>query len=306
MTTPTTSSLPIYLVLADSHAKRVPSQIFTPSHQVIVHSISGLKWRDHHQAHLSAVHLIRQPSFSSILASTTSLLCLIGSNSLRSFTSTQVIEHLKEFIHIIRTFHPQLNHPLSISVVVTFPSEKPSFRFPTISSLHHNIQTYNHELYSLSSLLHIQIVDFRINTLHLAPDRLHLHHQFSHLIHHNILQHFQYIHSSTSISISSSNPISLPSILRSEEARTRRNRRRNQRAALKQASLSLARIVSSEWTITHVKEYLKNHNFNFAKISPIHNRRLRIRFNDRPSFQATSTGLDEHIFSSETFSRMFS
>src|SRR5207248_8327144 len=95
---PPTSTPSKYFVLADSHAKLTPTLTSTPSHQLTVASISGLKWVDDYLHHLSAIHLLYSPTISNNIASSQAIMLLIGSNSLRLFPAARVLSQVQHFI----------------------------------------------------------------------------------------------------------------------------------------------------------------------------------------------------------------
>ncbi|CAF2865804.1 unnamed protein product, partial [Rotaria sp. Silwood2] len=74
---------PMYFVLTDSHGNYVPSTITTSSYSIIVKAISGLKWIDNYNSNLSTLTLLSTTTLDSHLSSTTALMLLIGTNSVR-------------------------------------------------------------------------------------------------------------------------------------------------------------------------------------------------------------------------------
>lgn len=288
-----------YFVLADSHAKLLPQFTSTPTHQITVTSISGLKWVDDHQHHLSALHQLLSPTISHHVASSNAIMFLIGSNSLRVFPAARVLNHVQHIISTFRQQHPHLTSPQSISIVSTFPCGKPSNTFPTPTLLQQNINLYNHQLYNLSTQLKFTIADFQIHPQHLSPDQLHIHRRFSSLIPHNIFTYFDHLASSSLTSPAKVN-------CRSAEAVKLRNRHRHSKLAKQQTYFYISRTVTPPWTSKHVKTYLQDKQLPFAKVSPIRNNQLRIRFNNALTLQATDASLPQDIFSAEYFLQVFS
>lgn len=186
----TTSSTLNYFVLADSHAKYTRPQTTSSSCQITVKSISGLKWFDRRQLNISAYHQLENESISDSIASSKAIMCLIGSNSVRSFSATECIEHLKDFLYRLRRHHNHLMQPNSVTIVLAFPCQKTSYSFPTIELLMYNINKYNRELIQIATSLNVQIIDFNIRTSHLSFDGLHIHRRFSYLIPNKIFEHF--------------------------------------------------------------------------------------------------------------------
>ena len=287
-----------YFVLADSHAKFIPPVTSTPTHQIIITSISGLKWVDNHQHHLSAIHQLHSPPISNHIASSNAIMLLIGSNSLRVFSASHVLNHVQDLLLALRHAHPHLSSQQSICVVNTFPCGKPSSSFPTPTLLQHNIDLYNTQLQVLSVHLTFTVIDFHVQPQHLSPDHLHIHKHFSYLIPHHIFNYFN-------ILTSSSTTTSPKVISRSVAAIHRRNQRRHLKSAKKQAAFYICRTISPPWTLDYVKTYLLNKQLPFAKLPPIRNNRIRIRFNNALTLQATKSSLPKDFFSSENFSKVF-
>ena len=149
-----------YFVLADSHAKLIPQVTSTPTHQITVVSISGLKWLDNHHQHLSAIHQLHSPNISSSIASSSAIMVLIGSNSLRVFSAACVLNHVHDLISVLSQNHPHFSSQQSICIVTTFPCGKPSNTFPQPTLLQHNIDLYNKQLQALSVYLNYTVIDF--------------------------------------------------------------------------------------------------------------------------------------------------
>jgi hypothetical protein len=296
---PTTSSPTKYFILADSHAKLVPRLTTTPTHQIIIESISGLKWVDDYQPHLSVLHLFNSPTIFSHLVAANAVMFLIGSNSLRIFPASRVLNQIQHVISVLRQQHPHLAKKDSICIVSTFPCFKSSYTFPTPQLIQHNISSFNEHLFFVADNLNITVVDFAIQPHHLSIDQLHINNNYSHLVPNNIFNYFDRL---ISISRLTSSKVSV----RSKDAKKRRNRRRHLRLAEKQANFYICRRISPSWTLKDVKTYLQKNKIQFAKLSPIRNNQLRIRFNNLLSLQTTNSILVEDFFSSENFSRVFS
>ena len=292
---PATSTSQKYFVLADSHAKFVPRVTTTPTYQIIVESISGLKWIDERQHHLSALHLFQTHSTLSHLTSSNAVMFLIGSNSLRTFPAPIVINQIQYLINSLRQQHPHLAHKSSIGIVTTFPCFKTSYSFPTPASLQHNINLFNEQLFILATSINITIVDFVIQPFHLSTDQLHIHQAFSNIVSNNIFNYFANL-----------NPTSLTTCqkvsCRSNDALKRRNRRRHLRLTEKQTNFYICRAVHHSWTLIKIKTYLQQNEIHFAKLAPIRNNQLQIRFNNSQALQIADSMLPQDIFSSQTFS----
>ena len=283
-----------YFVLADSHAKLMPQVTSTPTHQVTVVSISGLKWVDNHHQNLSAIHQLDSPNISSSIASSNAIMFLIGCNSLRVFSASCVLNHVHDLISVLRQNHPHFSSQQSICIVTTFPCGKPSNTFPRPTLLQHNIDLYNKQLQASSVYLNYTVIDFNIQPQHLSPDHLHLHEDFSYFVPQHIFNYFNILASA------STTPPPIVSS-RSAEAIRRRNSRRHSRLAEKQAQFYICRTISPPWTVKQVKTYLHNKQLPFAKISPIRNNQVRIRFNNALALKATDSSLPKDFFSSGNF-----
>jgi hypothetical protein len=285
----TSSILKKYFVLADSHATFVPRLTTTTTHEVVIQSISGLKWIDDDQHHLSAFHLLQTYPIFSCLASANAVLFLIGSNSLRKFTASTVIHQVHHILHNLRQQHPHLVDKTSLGIVTTFPCFKVSYTFPTPTLLQNNISSFNEQLYFLATHLHFTVADFAIQPHHLRVDLLHLNTNYSHLVPNNIFHYFNWL-----------NTISTPTCphvsCRSADAIQRRNRHCHLRFADKQANFYISRTISPSWTLKNIKTYLQQHQIPFAKLSPIRNTKLRIRFNNLQDLQACNSMLPANSF----------
>ena len=176
MSSQPTSTTPFRcVVLGDSHAKSLPQVFATPSHELTAISISDLKWIDDHHHHLSAIHQLHSQHISSCITSCHALMLLIGSNSLRIFPASRVLNDVQSLVAELRRIHSHLSSPQSICIVTTFPCSKPSNTFPSPLLLQQNIDFYNNQLQTLSAQLNVTVIDFPVQPYHLSPDRLHLH-----------------------------------------------------------------------------------------------------------------------------------
>ncbi|CAF4597026.1 unnamed protein product, partial [Rotaria sp. Silwood2] len=274
----TTSTPKQYFVLADSHGRFVPRLTTTPTHQIIIQSISGLKWIDDDQHHLSAFHLLQTYPIFSHLASATAVMFLIGSNSLRKFSASIALNEIQHIISNLRQQHLHLAKKDSIGIVTTFPCFKFSYIFPTPALIQHNINIFNEQLYFLATNLNFRIVDFAIQPYHLSIDQLHIDNYYSNLVSNNIFNYFDRL-------ISTSIPADQQVSRRSNDALMRRNRRRHLRLAEKQACFYICKTVNPSWTLEIIKTYLQQNQIPFAKLSTIRNNQLRIRFNNLHTLQ---------------------
>lgn len=135
----THSSLKHYLIIADSHAKYVPTHIKTKSYDIIVKTISGLKWIDFYNQQLSLNHLLSTSQFHFLLSSVNSVLFLIGTNSVRIFCYSTILNQIREIMNFIRHKYLQLNTRNSIIISITFPCFKTTRRYSSERLLMRNI-----------------------------------------------------------------------------------------------------------------------------------------------------------------------
>lgn len=293
------SLLPIYFVLSDSHSKFVPPSTTTSSHKIIVKSISGLSWLNKYNSHLSAIYQIETTIIASHISSSKSILLLIGTNSIRSSPAAVVINQVKNFVLLLRDQHPHLVDKSSINIVRVFPCRKTSFSFPTCESLQQNIDFYNEQLVSLSHDFNFAIVDFQIEHHYLGPDNLHIHFNHREIVKNSIFNYFDSLTSQSSSSTIRSNK-------RSATALAERTQHKHEKLDEKQKLLQIKRKITTPWTLNKVKEFLKQKKIEFAKLPPIHNNVLPIRFNNSISLEKANKTLSQDIFSEETFFRSFS
>jgi hypothetical protein len=329
--TPAHSTSPTYFVLSDSHAKFVPRSIVNPTYQLVVKSVSGLKWFDPRNHELSAFAVLQTPSISSHIQSAAAVMLLIGTNSTRSFVASEIIHQVQSFIPLLRDLHPHLTDPRSIVVVATFPCRKASFTFPcrkasftfpcrkasftfpcrkasftfpcrkasftfpTPSLLRDNIHHYNEQLLVLTQRLQFTLVNFEVTENHLSHDNIHLHHHHTDLVHRSICAYFDQVSRPPS-------PPPPPKVhLRSKEAVSRRNRRRHEKLTQLQHQFFITRAVESPWTLQHVKQFLREHLIRFAKLPPIYRNQLRIQFNNPIDLQTADALLPHNVFSATQF-----
>ena len=287
-----TSSLavPAYLALTDSHGKYMPTNISTSTYSIVTQAVSGLRWFDPYRADLSALNLLSTPPLSSQLASTSALLFLIGTNSVRYHPASVVLSDIKRVIDFVRTTHPHLSRKHSINIVCCFPCLKPIYPFNTTQSLLNNIHEYNCSLFDLADTLNFTVINFDVTPTHLGSDRMHLHHNYKNLVPDSINNYFAYL---------SSIPQTLPfkTVGRSPEAIARRNHQRHLKRAAQQQQHVLKRRVSPPWRLDTIKAFLREQNIKFAKLPPIHRNVVRIQFNNADDLRAADRVLSQAVFS---------
>ena len=278
-----------FFILADSHAKKIPSMQSTPNFTVTTRAISGLAWINEQNPDLCARSHLSSSSFSSILSNTDAIMFLIGTNSVRTTHATRIIDQITEVITVLRTNHPHVVRSNSIVVALTFPCCRPSHTFLTESSLSSNINDYNDQLQLLSTRLSFVLLDFHADTSHLNDDGMHLRPIHQHLIHDSIFHHFSHFTPHRIVTVSAIPKTSTPSSpiptsatkppqsqSRSREALDRRNKKRHEKMKRKQQSHSIQRRIHPGWTLQAIKQCLDHHSVRYGGIPPTHRNILDI------------------------------
>ena len=88
---PISPELPSYFVLLDGHTKFMDPIITTPHYKLIIHSRSGLQWLNSSNTNICTYSLIQKSTISIYLRSSTAIMLLIGTNSLRYVDAAQVV-----------------------------------------------------------------------------------------------------------------------------------------------------------------------------------------------------------------------
>ncbi|CAF4548251.1 unnamed protein product [Rotaria sp. Silwood2] len=285
--------LPSYFVLADSHAKHIDPLINTEYCTITTVSISGLKWCDTDNSHLCAYSLLQSAEISSHLSNASAILLLIGMNSVRQFDASQVIQDVAHTITYLHQHYPNLKHKQTISILTTFPCFKPSFRFPSISSLSSNIDLYNEELNDLSKNLHYTVLDFHVAESHLASDQMHLHFNHRYIIYNSIIEHFK------ALSQYQSPPPRTHQ--RSRDALKRRNKIRHNALKHKQQQFYIKRNIDTHWKPKHIKQLFAQYNIKYARLSEVHKHVITIHFNNLKDRDHADEQLTTDIFNEEHF-----
>ena len=171
---------------------------------------------------------------------------------------------------------------------------KPRYPFNTYHSLVENINQYNIQLRELGLRLNVTVIDFHVTEDHIGEDRMHLHFYHKNLVRQSILNYLDYLSSVLAA-------VTVKIVTRTPEAKARRNHRRHIKQTLKQQSLCLTRLIEPPWSLTAVKQYLKNNNIKFAKIPPIFRGRLHIQFNNTIDLNTTDERLPPDTFSQHSF-----
>ncbi|CAF2120458.1 unnamed protein product [Rotaria magnacalcarata] len=230
-------NLPEYFVLSDSRGKYFPPYHRADQYQLIIKSISGLQWNNPWQQELSVKNLIDSTSIKSIISTCAGIIFMVGTNSIRSWSASEIIEDI--VIHItqsIRSTYDHLNCKTDISICTIFPCLKTSARFLTSNLLTSNINDYNTKLYDISNTLNFTIINFPITISHLNVDGLHIRAKHTSLIFNIILDNITCLLNKTN---------KIKNSQRSSEAKSRRNKRVHQRQKQQQQSHIIFRLVDT-------------------------------------------------------------
>jgi hypothetical protein len=299
-----------FFVLADSHAKFIPPTFSTSSYSLITRSIPGLKWIDNYDQKLSVYALLSLPEIQSSLSQANAVLFLIGTNSVRILPARKIISQIQELIFSLQQNYPHLNQPGKISISLTFPCFKTTRRYPTEESLISNINLYNEELILLSSEMNFNILDFHITNNHLANDYMHIQFRFRDHIINSIINHFDQVIETISITTTTTDPNpSLPPTSSSTSDRVkstkksksravlnRKNKKRFEQLKIKRQQHTIKREIHRQWTATLIKQYLDALQVKYSRIPPVYNRILRIVFNNQHDQDLAAEQLGIDIF----------
>ncbi|CAF4326081.1 unnamed protein product, partial [Rotaria magnacalcarata] len=108
-------NLPKYFVLSDSHGKYFPPYHRTAQYQLVIKSISGLQWNNPWQQELSVNNLIESTSIKSIISTCAGIIFMVGTNSIRSWSASEIIQDIVNITQSIRSTYDHLNHINKIS-----------------------------------------------------------------------------------------------------------------------------------------------------------------------------------------------
>ncbi|CAF1380656.1 unnamed protein product [Rotaria magnacalcarata] len=253
-------NLPEYFVLSDSRGKYFPPYHRADQYQLIIKSISGLQWNNPWQQELSVKNLIDSTSIKSIISTCAGIIFMVGTNSIRSWSASEIIEDI--VIHItqsIRSTYDHLNCKTDISICTIFPCLKTSARFLTSNLLTSNINDYNTKLYDISNTLNFTIINFPITISHLNVDGLHIRAKHTSLIFNIILDNITCLLNKTN---------KIKNSQRSSEAKSRRNKRVHQRQKQQQQSHIIFRL-----------------QIKYSGLPDIYNNKLYVQFNNSKNLQ---------------------
>ena len=122
-------TLPSFLVVADSHGRFMNPSLTTDHCQIVTKAISGLSWINPHNPALCATSLLTSPALSSLISSSTSLLLVIGTNSVRSTFSPKMSSMKTIFLLTI------LRIPSNLFICFSLSSPLLSSRYPFLVSM---------------------------------------------------------------------------------------------------------------------------------------------------------------------------
>ena len=284
-----------FLLLTDSHGRYFPPLLETPAYSITTHSTSGLSWSNAYNSSLCAYSLISSSSFSSRLVNFSRLLFLIGSNSIRSTSASTIINHIEHLVDYLRYTYPHLSHPAAIGIIYTFPCYKTSASFPTLSSLHLNINRYNSLLRDLALKKHFLLLDLSVTPAQLNRDGLHLLPIHSSTIWSSIVNYFA--------SLIPPSKSSSRTHVRSRLAILQRNRRRHAKLRLRQQQFIVIRPIDPLWRLSEVKDYLHHHQIFYTNILNIRHRQVTIRFNNLSRQEHAIHTLSSNVFDADHYYR---
>ena len=287
------NELPSFFVLTDSHGRNLDPDLTTSHYRMRTHAISGLQWVQPCQRELCATSLILSSSLSPMISSCTSILLLIGTNSVRNTAAVRIIQQVEHVISVIRTNYPHFLGKNDISLVYAFPCLKTSYHFRSIESLLSNIDEYNSLLLELSIRLNFSVVDLHITHNHLNTDGMHLHPTCRYLMRGAIENYF-----ATTLEM---RLVTTNSRQRSREALTRRNRKRHQRSTQQRKTHTIVRPIDRSWKLNEVKEYLRHREIKYGRLPEVYHHQLRIQFNNSTDQQHADQTLAPDDFNENNY-----
>lgn len=317
---------PLVYILSDSHGKYLSKNMSVCNYDVQVNSISGLRFVDQYTPNLCATTILHSPETSIILSNARGVMFLLGTNSVRSISSSTMIDQVINIVYFLRENYPSLSCPDAITFILVFPCYKPSNTYNTTSSLLNNITNFNERLNTLSRILNFSTLDLQVNAESLSSDHMHIHGRNQRIMATLLSQYIDrlslhiVIHSSPIINTNSTNatsaildPVISPlhesnsssedelvteskQINRTTSSKNRRNRRRHDKRHLRRLENILSREVSSCWTLSSLKQYLRTQSIRFAFLAPIRNSMLRIAFNDPVDLAVADQVISQDFF----------
>ncbi len=289
---------PCFLIITDSHGKYFPPCYNTQNYNNTTISISGLQWFNPYNQALCTRSLILSTSISNRLASCSGVVFLVGSNSIRNYSASQVIQQVEDIINLIQSQHVHLTQKHNISIVSAFPCFKLSSSFPTQEALSSNIDRYNYHLNQLSLYKNLTILNIPITPDQLSYDGLHIHVHYLSNIYIPIQQYFENIVDQQQLLTQRSQ--------RSRAAKTRRNQKRHDKLRQRQRSQTVTRKISRIWNLHDLKAYLKHKNIKFSRLPEIRNHQLHIQFNHYVDQQHAENMLSFNEFDDNNYNNWIS
>jgi hypothetical protein len=298
--------------------------ISTSSYRVITRAIRGLSWFHKYNQDLSLHTLLSLPEIQSFLSQATAVLFCVGTNSVRVLSARQIISQVEHIVLSVQQNYPHLNQPGKISISLTFPCFKTTYRFPTETSLISNINLYNEQLKILSSQMNFNILDFEITNSNLANDYMHIQQSCHADIIKHIINHFDQVIQTTATthSISSLSPTSDPNLplpssssdqikssknsKRSSEAQKRHNKQRSQILQMKHQQHTIKKKIYHQWTVVEVKQYLDSLHIPYVRIPPIYKNLLKIHFRNQDDQDLAAARLEIDLFNENKYKEFIS
>lgn len=271
------SSTSSFLVVADSHAKLFPPIFYSSNYSLITKSISGLQWFNRHNPHVCATSLIQTSSITSLLSSSTAILFIISTNSVRTTPALEIIDQVTNVLRLIRLNHSHLSKKHDIAIVSPYPCLRTSSSFRSPGKLSSNLDEYTRLLRDLSTRLDFSLVDLELETHYLSRDGMHLQHERQKIVFNSICTYFE--------GLVQSRLHPNPTRRRSRAAIAARNRKRHQKLLDKQREFTLIRDIDRNWHLRDVKQFLAAKNIIFTRLPEVYRHKLRVQFNNLNDLQ---------------------
>ena len=194
----TSSHIQPFLTISDSHGKSLSSVNITVNYRIENYSFFGLQWIHNYDPNLSVFSLIQNEPFISLLYSTSYVLFLVGTNSIRNFFAHEAIDHINQVFTIIYSQYPHLTN-YKVIVPACIPCFKISKRFPTTLLLMNNINHYNQLLFQLSHKYNFLCFDLCIPSHWLGDDMIHIGYRYRHDFSNLLLTYINGLHISRNL-----------------------------------------------------------------------------------------------------------
>lgn len=287
-----TSARSSILLLSDSHGRNLNTIITTTHYDVKVYAISGLQWVNKYDKSLSLFSIVQQETFSSLIGSTSYVLFLLGTNSLRNLSAIEVISQVD---HLLAFLYSRYIHLRNNKIIITscIPCLKTSKRFSSTLLLKNNIDHYNTLLLSLSTKYNFSYFDLQIPVDWLGPDMMHIGYHYRSHFSNIILHHIGGLHVERHLDTQVKR--------RSMQSIAYRNRKRNMKLKQIQKNFTLLREISREWSYPLLKTFLKSKDVQYARLYIAPNNVLHIYFHNTYHLQNAEETIPLQAFTYNRF-----